>query len=93
MSFVVLSVLGRTLFIRSGVSASNLFDRQSSTESFELIDFNINWKHTPIPTQRLLQSDQIIIAKLLEVGTLQVAEQLPKKSVPSVRWRPGCPSA
>ena len=47
-----------------------------------------------LPTRQLVLHLAVGLGKqLLEVGALQVAEQLPKKSVPSVRWSSGCPSA
>ena len=46
-----------------------------------------------LPTRQLVLHLAVGLGKqLLEVGALQVAEQLPKKSVPSVRWSSGCPS-
>ena len=45
------------------------------------------------PTRQLVLHLAVGLRKqLLEVGALQVAEQLPKKSVPSVRWSSGCSS-
>ena len=47
-----------------------------------------------LPTRQLVLHLAVGLGKqLLEVGALQVAEQLPKKSVPSVCWSSGCPSA
>ena len=47
-----------------------------------------------LPTRQLVLHLAVGLGKqLLEVGALQVAEQLPKKSVPSVSWSSGCPSA